>query len=155
MEATKTTEKKLNDTEKKLNDTEITKKVTAFYYTNQKVESAEERIHLVESFLSEELQVKDGDTPQRYEKVYMRHPVIYRKDFSRRFNVLEVLAEFIMKPKQYGENGEKQKEYPVSGVEREHNKLQRQKEKEVPILFDIDEKETYGYGVHESELALK
>lgn len=148
MEATKTTEKKLNDTE-------ITKKVTAFYYTNQKVESAEERIRLVESFLSDELQVKEGDTPQRYGKVYMRHPVIYRKDFSRNFNVLEVLAEFIIQPKQYGTNGEKRKGYPVSGVEREHNKLQRQKEKEVPILFDINEKETYGYGVHESELVLK
>ncbi|MEH7456552.1 hypothetical protein V7183_04815 [Bacillus sp. JJ1127] len=148
MEATKTTEKALSDTE-------ITKKVTAFYYTNQKVESTEERIRLVESFLSEELLVKEGDTPERYGKVYMRHPVIYRKDFSRNFNVLEILAEFIMQPKQYGPKSEKSKEYPVSGVEREHNKLQRQKEKEAPILFDIDEKETYGYGVHESELVLK
>jgi hypothetical protein len=148
MEATKTTEKTLGDTE-------IAKKVTTFYYTNQKVESTEERIRLVESFLSEELLVKEGDTPERYGKVYMRHPVIYRKSFSRNFSVLEVLAEFIMKPKQYGENGEKHKEYPVSGVEREHNKLQLQKEKEDPILFDINEKEIYGYGIHESELIRK
>lgn len=148
MEATKATEKTLSDTE-------ITKKVTSFYYTNQKVESVEERIRLVESFLSEELLVKEGDTPERYGKVHMRHPVIYRKSFSRNFSVLEILAEFIMQPKQYGEKGEKRKEYPVSGVEREHNKLQRQKEKEVPILFDTDEKEVYGYGVHESELVRK
>ncbi|MCU5635352.1 MULTISPECIES: hypothetical protein [Bacillus cereus group] len=148
MEATKTTEKTLSDNE-------ITKKVTVFYYTYQKIELAEERIRLVESFLSEELLVKEGDTPERYGKVYMRHPVIYRKSFSRNFSVLEILAEFIMQPKQYGENGEKHKEYPVSGVEREHNKLQRQKEKEVPILFDVDEKEIYGYGVHESELVRK
>ncbi|EOW9526585.1 hypothetical protein ACO11K_000166 [Bacillus cytotoxicus] len=148
MEATKTAEKTLSDTE-------ITKKVTTFYYTNQKIESAEERIRLVESFLSDELQVKEGDTPERYGKIHMRHPVIYRKNYSRTFNVLEILAEFIMQPKQYGENSEKHQEYPVSGVEREHNKLQRQKEKEVPILFDIDEKESYGYGVHESELIRK
>lgn len=148
MEATKTTEKTLSDAD-------IAKKVTAFYYTNQKVESAEERIRLVESFLSDELQVKDGDTPERYGKVYMRHPVIYRKSFSRNFSVLEILAEFIMQPKQYGENGETRKKYPVSGIEREHNKKKRQKAKEVPILFDIDEKETYGYGIHESELIRK
>ncbi|QWG63406.1 hypothetical protein [Bacillus mycoides] len=138
-----------------MKEVEIAKKVTAFYYTNQKVESAEERIQLVESFLSDELLVKEGDTPERYGKVYMRHPVIYRKTYSRNFSVLEILAEFIMQPKQYGSNSEKRKDYPVSGVEREHNKLQRQKEKEVPILFDIDEKETYGYGVHESELVRK
>ncbi|MFL1665313.1 hypothetical protein [Bacillus cereus] len=138
-----------------MKEVEIPKKVTAFYYTNQKVESTEERIQLVESFLSEELLVKEGDTPERYGRVYMRHPVIYRKSFSRNFSVLEILGEYIMQPKQYGENGEKHKEYPVSGVERENNKLQRKKEKEVPILFDIDEKETYGYGVHESELVRK
>ncbi|PFC85549.1 hypothetical protein CN272_21015 [Bacillus anthracis] len=148
MQATKTAEKMLSDTE-------IAKKVTAFYYTNQKVESAEERIWLIESFLSDELLVKEGDTPERYGKVYMRHPVIYRKSFSRDFSVLEILAEFIMQPKQYGENGEKHKGYPVSGVEREHNKKKRQKEKEVPILFSIDEEEAYRNGVHESELILK
>lgn len=138
-----------------MKEDEIAKKVTSFYYTNQKVESAEGRIRLVESFLSDELLVKEGDTPERYGKVYMRHPVIYRKSFSRNFSVLEVLAEFIIQPKQYGENGEKHKEYPVSGVEREHNKKKRQKAKEVPILFDIDEKETYRHGVHESELIRK
>lgn len=148
MEATKTTEKTLSYTE-------ITKKVTSFYYTNQKVESVEERISLVESFLSDELLVKEGDTPQRYGKEYMRHPVIYRKSFSRDFSVLEILAEFIMQPKQYGENGETRKKYPVSSVEREHNKKNRQKAKEVPILFGIDEEEGYRYGVHESELILK
>ncbi|HDR4901632.1 TPA: hypothetical protein QCR38_003889 [Bacillus cereus] len=79
--------------EKTLSDTEITKKVTSFYYTNHKVKSAEERIRLVESFLSEELLVNEGDTPERYGKVYMRHPVIYRKSFSRNFSVLEILAE--------------------------------------------------------------
>lgn len=135
-----------------MKEDEIAKKVTAFYYTNQKVESAEERIRLVESFLSEKLSVKEGDTPERYRKVYMRHPVIYRKSFSRDFSVL---AEFIIQPKQYGESREKRKEYPVSGVEREHNKKNRQKAKEVPILFDINEKEVYGYGVHESELVRK
>lgn len=138
-----------------MREDEIAKKVTAFYYTNQKVESAEDRIRLVESFLSEELLVKEGDTPERYGKVYMRHPVVYRKSFSRDFSVLEILAEFIIQPKQYGENGETRKEYPVSGVEREHNKKNRQKAKEVPILFDINEKEVYGYGVHESELVRK
>jgi len=41
-----------------MKEAEDAKKVTAFYYTNQKVESVEERMWFVELLLSDELRVK-------------------------------------------------------------------------------------------------
>jgi hypothetical protein len=130
---------------------DVAKKVTAFYYTNQKVEPAEERSRLVDEFLRHELCIEEGDGPSRLGGIKMIHPVTYRKDFSKQYSVLEVLAEFIIKPMRNGPKGEKRREYPINGAYRELKAKQWRLNNETPILLDSEE----GKGVLDSELVRK
>jgi hypothetical protein len=134
-----------------VSESKIISKVTRFYYTNQKVEPAEERSRLVDEFLREGLLVEEGNGPNRLGNIKMRHPVTYRKSLSKQYSVLEILAEFIIKPMRNGATGEKRREYPINGAYRELKAKQWRLKHETPILLNSEE----GKGILDSELVRK
>ncbi len=80
------------------------------HYTNEKV-TTKYRNDMARVFNA----LWANNTEIKVDKPFLRHPATRLKDFSRSYTIAEVLADFIMRIKA---NEEKDKEYPVHGVEK-------------------------------------